>query len=111
MHRLVQEIAQYQLPTAEKAGWLQRSLQMLDDFCTGDPSDVNTWAPIYTPARPHLSRILPAADKAGIAIPTARLMNALGSHLQARADFAEAEPLFRRALLIDETSYGPNHPA
>ncbi|MFM7925076.1 MAG: tetratricopeptide repeat protein, partial [Planctomycetaceae bacterium] len=23
---------------------------------------------------------------------------------------SEAEPLYRRALLIDETSYGPNHP-
>ncbi|MFM7836011.1 MAG: AAA family ATPase, partial [Planctomycetaceae bacterium] len=70
MHRLVQEIAQYQLSAAEKAVWLQRSLQMLNDFCVGNPQDVNTWAPIYTPVRPHLSRILPTADNAGIAEPT-----------------------------------------
>jgi len=109
MHRLVQEIAQYQLLAAEKAGWLQRGLQMLDDFCIGNPADVNTWAPIYTPARPHLSGILPAADDAGIAEPTARLMNEYGLHPKARADFAAAEPLLRRPLAIDETSYGSNH--
>ncbi|MFM7921603.1 MAG: hypothetical protein ACKPJJ_15390, partial [Planctomycetaceae bacterium] len=76
MHRLVQEIAQYQLLESDRRSrlkstirwlfprrynwlqpnhrkWLQRSLQMLDDFCVGNPDDVNTWAPIYTPARPH----------------------------------------------------------
>ncbi|MFM7865821.1 MAG: tetratricopeptide repeat protein, partial [Planctomycetaceae bacterium] len=133
MHRLVQEIAQYQLLESDRRSrlkstirwlfprrynwlqpnhrkWLQRSLQMLNGFCTGDPSNVNTWAPIYSPARPHLARILPTADKAGIAQPTARLMNEFGLHLHARADFADAEPLYRRALSIDETSYGPNHP-
>ena len=30
--------------------------------------------------------------------------------LQATNRLAEAEPLYRRALAIDEKSYGPDHP-
>ena len=30
--------------------------------------------------------------------------------LQTTNRFVEAEPLYRRALAIDETSYGPDHP-
>ena len=111
MHRLVQEIAQHLLPQETRQSWLQRSLQMLDDFCVGHPQDVRTWPTIYTPAQPHLTHILPIADKAGIAQPTSRLMNVLAVYAQQRADFAAAEPLYRRALAIDETSYGPDHPS
>ena len=50
------------------------------------------------------------ADAAGIAEPTARLMNELGVLLNAKALHAEAEPLMRRALAIDEASFGPDHP-
>ena len=110
MHRLVQEIAQHWLPEAEQRGWLQRSLQMLNDFCSGNPLDVRTWPNVYTPARPHLSRILPAADHAGIADPTGRLMSELALYVHERTDFTEAEPLYRRALKILETLYGPDHP-
>jgi tetratricopeptide (TPR) repeat protein len=110
MHRLVQEIAQRQLPQENKGIWLQRSLRMLNAFCSVDPEDVRTWPAIYTPARPHLSHILPSADKAGIADLTARLMNVLAIYFEARADFTAAEPLYRRALSIDETIYGPDHP-
>jgi tetratricopeptide (TPR) repeat protein len=38
------------------------------------------------------------------------LMNGLGLFLRAKCVFAEAEPLFRRALEIDEAAYGPTHP-
>lgn len=50
------------------------------------------------------------ADAAGIATPTARLMNQLGLLYQTKARLKEAEPLFRRALRIDEAAYGPDHP-
>ena len=134
MHRLVQEIALQQLAQPAESGlfrqlisaacrlfwrrkapadrtrWLQRSLRMLNDFCTGDAQDVRTWPAMYTPAYPHLLRIMASADRAGIAEPTARLMDQVASYLKQRADFAVAEPLYRRALSIDESSYGPDHP-
>ena len=37
-------------------------------------------------------------------------MNKLGVYRQSRGQFGEAEPLYRRALAIDEASYGPDHP-
>jgi Tfp pilus assembly protein PilF len=39
-----------------------------------------------------------------------RDLNNLGGLLQATSRLAEAEPLFRRALVIAEASFGPNHP-
>ncbi len=37
-------------------------------------------------------------------------LNNLAQLLQDTNRLAEAEPLMRRALAIDETSYGPDHP-
>jgi tetratricopeptide (TPR) repeat protein len=51
-------------------------------------------------------RALPAA----LAAPLAHLLNQMFTYLYARADYAQAEPLMRRALAIDETSFGTDHP-
>ena len=37
-------------------------------------------------------------------------MNELAVFLKAKGQFSEAEPLMRRALAIDEASYGSEHP-
>ncbi len=37
-------------------------------------------------------------------------MNDLGVLLHHKAQYVEAEPLIRRALAIDEQSYGKEHP-
>ena len=37
-------------------------------------------------------------------------MNQLAVLLLAKANYKAAEPLMRRALAIDEASYGPEHP-
>ena len=51
------------------------------------------------------------ADAAGIADPTAVLMDRLARLLYSKALYQEAEPLMRRALAIDEASYGEDHPS
>ncbi|MEL6748622.1 MAG: tetratricopeptide repeat protein, partial [Pseudomonadota bacterium] len=38
------------------------------------------------------------------------LCNQHGLYHKARAEYGVAEPLYRRALTIDEASYGPDHP-
>src|SRR6202035_3222697 len=58
----------------------------------------------------HARTVTAHADAAGIPEPTARLMNQLGLLLNAKALHTEAEPLLRRALAIDEKSFGPDHP-
>ena len=110
VHRIVQDIARYRLPESERRGWLIRALRMLDDFCDGDPRDVRTWENLYSPVQPHLSAILAYVDQFGVADQTAHLFGALALYLQEKAEFGLAEPLMRRALAINEASYGTDHP-
>jgi tetratricopeptide (TPR) repeat protein len=41
----------------------------------------------------------------------ARILNEAGLPLKSKANYKEAEPLFRRALATYEQSLGPNHPS
>ena len=66
--------------------------------------------PELDPIAIHAQTIAETADKAGIAEPTARLMNDIGLLFWGQARNLEAEPLMRRALEIGKKSFGPNHP-
>ena len=70
---------------------------------------MRSW-PRLDPLAPHALAAAQAADEAGIAEPTARRLNKLGRLFKRKARHREAEPLYRRALAIDEASYGPDHP-
>jgi hypothetical protein len=109
VHRVVQEILRTRLPEVRRKDWLTLSLRLLNAAVTGDPQDVRTWVH-WDPLRPHMAIVVAQADAAGILEPTAQLMNQLGMLLYTKALYAEAEPLMRRALTIDEAAYGPEHP-
>ena len=108
VHRLVQEITRRRLPQTGSPR-LEQALRLADAVAVGDPQDVRTW-PVWDALAPHVRVLVAHADEAGMAEPTARLMNDLGLHSNSKALYAEAEPLMRRALAIDEGSYGPDHP-
>ena len=67
---------------------------------------------------PRCERLLPHAlaargwiESEDLRVPeAARLLNQAGYYLYLRARYAEAEPLFRRALAIREKALGPDHP-
>jgi hypothetical protein len=109
VHRVVQEILRSRLPAAARTAWLTLSLRLLDVAWPGDPTDVRTWGR-WQPLQPHVAVAVVQGDEAGIAEPTARLMNNLGLLFDTKALYAEAEPLLRRALAIDERSFGDHHP-
>ena len=111
VHRLVQEVAQARLDTNEHRAALAVALTLLNNAVPPDPppDDVRAW-PVLEPLQPHIQHAVQAADKSGIAQPTTRLLNELGLYLIAKGLMAEAEPLMRRALTIDETSFGSEHP-
>ena len=92
-----------------RAQALREALEWVNAAFVGDPDDVRNW-PVLDPLAPHALAVARHADEAEIAEPTARLFNQLGLLFDAKADYAEAEPLMRRALAIDEKSYGPDHP-
>jgi tetratricopeptide (TPR) repeat protein len=111
IHRLVQEISQARLPDEARDQALRAVLSLINQALPADPPpiDVRAW-PFWDPWRPHLEQLVQAADQATIAKPTTRLMNDLGQYLDAKGLLGEAEPLMRRALAIDEASYGSDHP-
>ena len=67
---------------------------------------------------PRCERLVPHAlaargwiESEDLRVPeAARLLNQAGYYLYLRARYAEAEPLFRRALAIREAALGPDHP-
>jgi tetratricopeptide (TPR) repeat protein len=111
VHRLVQEITRGRLAEEEQRFWCEQALRLVDAALPPEPPshDVRSW-PVWEPFQPHVAFVVDHADQAGLAEPTARLMNELGVFLTTKCMFAEAEPLCRRALAIDEVAYGLTHP-
>jgi tetratricopeptide (TPR) repeat protein len=109
VHRLVQEMTRDRIPAADRTPRLQLALDVVNAIAVGNPWDVRTWG-VWTPLAAHAEAVSRCADEAGLAEPTSRLMNNLGVYRHTRGQYREAEPLFRRALAIDEQSRGPDHP-
>jgi len=109
VHRLVQDATRRRLDAATASRRLAEALDWVDTAFAGDPEDVHNW-PKLDPLAPHAWALLWAADRAGITEPTTRLMRALGRLFQGKGEFARAEPLMRRALAINEASFGADHP-
>ena len=95
VHRLVQKITRWRLPR-RGCYRLEQALRLADAVAVGDSWDVRSW-PVWDALAPHVRVLVAHADEAGMAEPTARLMNDLGLHSRSKALFAEAEPLLRRA--------------
>ncbi len=109
VHRMVQEVLRRQIPQARERDWMEQALRVVDDFAPFDADDVRTW-PVWDDLRPHAAQVVALADSAGLTKPTAGLMNQLALLLISKALYDEAEPMMRRALAIDEQSFGTEHP-
>ncbi len=108
IHRLVQEITRGRVHETNRRDKLRVALSTVNAAAPYDADDVRTWNK-WTPLAPHADAVSRFADAEGVAEPTGRLMNQLGLYRMARGQFDEAERLHRRALAIDEASYGPDH--
>lgn len=100
VHRLVQEVTR--AAPGHDPGALAEALAWVNAAFVGDPQDVRNW-PLLDPLAPHARAVAWHADAAGIAEPTDSLMNNIGLLLKTKARYDEAEPLYRRALVIAET--------
>jgi hypothetical protein len=109
VHRLVQDVTRRSLAPAVSQQRVAEALAWMNAAFAGNPWDVRTW-PRLDPLAPHAQAVIQWADTAKIAGSTARLMNQLGLLFNTRSLHAQAEPLFRRALAINETNFGPSHP-
>ena len=111
IHRILQETARLRIPKKQLTDWTIIALQLVNDYLSSQyPSDdVRSWG-IWMEIESHVSAISTHGDNMNINEPTTRLMNNLGLYLYSRARYKKAEPLMRRAIAIDEASYGPEHP-
>jgi tetratricopeptide (TPR) repeat protein len=104
VHRLVQAVVQDKLTETERRSWAERATHSVNSaFPDVEPS---TW--------PQCERLLPQALTATQVIEqyqiiggeAGRLLHETASYLQARARYAEAEPLYQRALWIRKQCLG-----
>ena len=90
--------------------WLTLGLRLLDAGATRRCRRMSAPGPAGIRLLPHVAAAAAQADQAGIPEPTASLMNALGLLLLRRHSTRRPSRLMRRALAIDEQSFGPDHP-
>lgn len=111
VHKMVQEVMRSWMAEDARSQWNHIALDVVNEYPPGDPapSDVRSW-PIWEPLRPHAQKVIEHGERAGADERLSILANNLGQYLYARALYAEAEPLMRRALEIDEASLGSGHP-
>jgi tetratricopeptide (TPR) repeat protein len=110
VHRLVQDFARRSMTEERRGEALREALGWVDAAFVGDPQDVRSW-PVLDTLVPHGLAVATQANEAAIPAPTGRLFNELGVLFKAKARYAEAEPLYRRSVVIDEASSGPDHPS
>ena len=109
VHRLVQAVTRQSLAQDTHHAALTEALRWLDDAFVGDPYDVRSW-PVLDPLAPHAEACAQHAEQVGITDHTARLLSYLGLLYKTKAQHAQAERMMRRALTIDENSFGTEHP-
>jgi tetratricopeptide (TPR) repeat protein len=107
VHRLVQDFACRAVGDERRAQALREALEWVNAAFVGDADDVRTWT-ILDPLTPHALAVARNADEEQVAEPTARLIIEVALLFLMKDQFAEAEPLFRRALTILEQRPGAN---
>ncbi|MDA1056031.1 MAG: protein kinase, partial [Planctomycetota bacterium] len=109
IHRVVQDITRFRIPADQRADRIGQALSLWNAAELGDPTNFHSWKR-WDLARPHVATVLEHCSEAGITADATRMMNQLGLLLAEKCVFTQAEALYRRALAIDEQSYGAEHP-
>ena len=107
IHPIVQEVIWSRIPDEEHAFWIQASLRLIKQYAPQKADDANNW-PIWDPLRPHAVQILAhvAAGNIPASPAIAEVMSILGIFFYAKGLYSDAEPLFRKALALNEQLFG-----
>jgi tetratricopeptide (TPR) repeat protein len=108
MHRLVQAVAREELGEEEQRTWAERVVRAVDRAFPY--IEFANW-PVCERLLPHALICAGWIEEYGFAfVEAARLLNQAGVYSRERARYAQAEPLYERALSIHEQALGPAHP-
>ena len=107
IHRLVQEVVKDEMSVETRWAWAERLVQALSKVFP--EIEFRNW-PQCERLLPHARTVARLLEDIGLeSAEAALLLNESGSYLCRRAQFAEAEPLFQRALTIHEGVLGTEH--
>lgn len=109
IHRLIQEMTEYQIPNEDKQPWLKLAIMMLDLFCRGNPEELQTWTSVYNPTSNHVLKVIEYAEKVKVEEHLLALMNNFGLYHKIRGNYYLAESIYIRTLKIKEVKFGPVH--
>ena len=86
------------------------ALEWINSILPAAEYDETNWK-LWNRLSPHLDEVIAAANALQIEIKVLGVIcDKLGVWLLYQARHNQAEPLMRRALAIDEKSFGPDHP-
>ncbi len=107
LHRLAQEVLIAEMDGPARKTWAERAVRAVNAaFPSVEFSNWKICGFLVT----HAQKLAGTIESEGFEFEQAsRLLNQTGSYLYERAQYAEAEPLMRRALKIDEQSFGLEH--
>jgi DNA-binding winged helix-turn-helix (wHTH) protein/tetratricopeptide (TPR) repeat protein len=110
VHRLVQAVTRDVLAEATAAALVDASVRLVHAALPHPTTEPPNWLAVAA-LLPHVLATTKAAErlKTGLAT-TAAVLNEIALYHHARAAWAEAESLHRRALAIREKALGPEHP-
>ncbi|EXG82564.1 FxSxx-COOH system tetratricopeptide repeat protein [Cryptosporangium arvum] len=110
VHRLVQAVVRTRAGPADEPFWATRALHLIADafpFATDEPA---SW-PGCERMLPHALTVVARTERLGVEPDrTAELLTSAGSYLAERFRLKDAASAFQRALAIDESAHGPQHP-
>ena len=108
VHRLVQAAARDTFGNLEaKAEWIASAVKACSESLPS--AEFKHWS-LYERLLPHARAVAGLASD-DLGPPLANVLNQVGFYLYGRAAYAEALPLYERALAIREKALGPGHPA
>ena len=110
VHRLLQCIEQDSLGEEERQRWMTWAARLFNAFAPPEPEDVRTWR-VWLPLSVHAETLIEHSKRCHVeALPIALVANQFGVFLNARAAYAQAKPLLKRALAIREKVLDREHP-
>jgi len=110
VHRTVQIVVRWSMKDEEQRDWAEQVIRAVDAAYPGGTFDIRDW-PRCERLLAHAQACASFVDEFDISsVEAGLLLIRTGYYLYGRARFQEAEPLYRRAIAIDEKAYGPDHP-
>ncbi len=109
IHRLVQKVVRDRLAAQRKhKKWAEKVICLVNDAFPVDSHDYSNW-PACSRLLAHAIVVADRAEELEVVLDSAsRLLNQSGLYLKCRAQFEEAEEIYRRALRIAEKVFRPD---